>query len=124
MKLELAQYRALEAFAKFGSDLDKSTQQQLRRGARLMEVMKQLQYSPVPVEEQVITIVAATTGYMDDLPTGSVKQYEQQLIDFMRASHADILDSITVKKEITEDVKTRLTAALDGFTERFKATLS
>lgn len=124
LKLELAQYRALEAFAKFGSDLDKSTQQQLRRGARLMEVMKQLQYSPVPVEEQVITIVAATSGYMDDLPTGSIKQYEQQLIDFMRASHADILDSITVKKEITEEVKTRLTAALDGFTERFKATLS
>jgi len=123
LKLELAQFRALEAFSKFGSDLDKSTQQQLRRGARLMEIMKQQQYSPIPVEEQVLSIYAATNGHMDDLPLEHVRRYEMELIEFIRAAHSSVLETISMKKEITDDAKTELNGALAQFTERFKATL-
>lgn len=124
LKLELAQYRALEAFAKFGSDLDKSTQQQLRRGARLMEIMKQQQYSPVPVEEQIVAINAATLGYMDDIPVEHVRRYEEELLEFVRHGNADVLELIATKKDLTDDVKARLKEVLDAFTERFVATLS
>lgn len=123
LKLELAQFRALEAFSKFGSDLDKSTQQQLRRGARLMEIMKQQQYSPIPVDEQVVSIYAATNGFMDDLPLEHVRRYEVELIEFIRAAHSNVLETISMKKEITDDAKTELNGALTQFTERFKATL-
>ncbi len=123
LKLELAQFRALEAFSKFGSDLDKSTQQQLRRGARLMEIMKQQQYSPIPVEEQVVSIYAATHGHMDDLPLEHVRRYEMELIEFIRAAHSSVLETISMKKEITDEAKTELNGALAQFTERFKATL-
>jgi len=124
LKLELAQYRALEAFAKFGSDLDKSTQQQLRRGARLMEIMKQQQYSPVPVEEQIVAINSATLGYMDDIPVEHVRRYEEELLEFVRHGNADVLELIATKKDLTDDVKARLKEVLDAFTERFVATLS
>lgn len=123
LKLELAQFRALEAFAKFGSDLDKATQQQLRRGARLMEIMKQQQYSPIPVDEQVVSIYAATTGQMDDLPIEHVRRYEMELLEFIRASHPQVLETISMKKEITDEARTELNAAQAQFTERFKATL-
>jgi F-type H+-transporting ATPase subunit alpha len=104
LKLDLAQYRALEAFARFGSDLDKTTLQQLRRGARLLEVMKQPQYSPVPVEDQIVVIYAASSGFMDELPVESIKKYETELLEFVHAGHANII-------------------ALKSFTERFAAAL-
>ena len=124
LKLDLAQYRALEAFAKFGSDLDKTTQQQLRRGARLMEVMKQQQFSPVPVEEQIVVISAATMGYMDELPVESVKAYETVLVETVRNAHPDLLELLATKKDLSDDVKAKLKEVLDTVTERFKATLS
>ena len=124
LKLDLAQYRALEAFAKFGSDLDKTTQQQLRRGARLMEVMKQQQFSPVPVEEQIVVISAATMGYMDELPVESVKAYESVLLETVRNAHRDLLELLATKKDMTDEVKAKMKEVYDTVTERFKATLS
>ncbi|MBU3741921.1 MAG: F0F1 ATP synthase subunit alpha [Candidatus Kapabacteria bacterium] len=124
LKLDLAQYRALEAFAKFGSDLDKTTQQQLRRGARLMEVMKQQQFSPVPVEEQVVVISAATMGYMDELPVESIKAYESVLLETVRNAHRDLLELLATKKDMTDEVKAKMKEVYDTVTERFKATLS
>jgi F-type H+-transporting ATPase subunit alpha len=123
LKLELAMFRELEAFAKFGSDLDKSTQQQLRRGARLTEILKQDQYCPVAVEKQVILIYAATNGYLDELPLESLKRFEQELFEFIDGAHSDIVSTIGVQKEITADAKTKLDAALGGFVEGFKRTL-
>lgn len=123
LKLELAQYRALEAFAKFGSDLDKSTQQQLRRGARLMEVMKQQQYSPVKIEEQIVVIYAATTGRMDELPIEHVRRYETELLDYMRTAHGTVLETLARVKEINDEVRKGLDTAMDSFTERFMASI-
>ncbi len=123
LKLELAQYRALEAFAKFGSDLDKSTQQQLRRGARLMEVMKQQQYSPVPVEEQIIIIYAATKGYMDELPTTSVKRYETELIEYVKTAEAGLIEKLSMDKALTDEIVEMMESTLKTFTERFAATV-
>lgn len=124
LKLELAQYRALEAFAKFGSDLDKSTQQQLRRGARLMETMKQQQYSPVNVEDQVISIYAATNGYMDELPVEEVKRYETELIEFINTSHPDIISGLAQTKAISDELGQKLKSAVSSFTERFASVLA
>ncbi len=124
LKLELAQYRALEAFAKFGSDLDKSTQQQLRRGARLMEVMKQQQYSPVPVEEQIVTIYAATNGFMDELPVTEVKRYEQELLETVKVSSPELLQKLQRDKALTDEIVQMLNTLLTSFTERFAATVA
>ena len=123
LKLELAQYRALEAFAKFGSDLDKATQQQLRRGARLMEVMKQTQYQPVTVEVQIVTIYAATKGHMDSLPVEQVRRYERELVEYVNVSHADLLDKLSIEKALTEEITTALDSLISSFTERFTASL-
>jgi len=123
LKLELAQFRALEAFAKFGSDLDKSTQQQLRRGARLMEVMKQTQYSPVSVEIQVVTIYAATKGHMDELPLTEVKRYENELIEYVKTAHAPLIEKLSVEKALTDEITGALDEILTTFTERFAATV-
>ena len=124
LKLELAEYRALEAFAKFGSDLDKATQQQLLRGARLIEVMKQAQYSPVPVEEQVITIYSATKGYMDKLPLTAIKQFENELIAYVKASHPELIQKLKEDKALTDEIVGLLKNVLDTFTERFVATVA
>ena len=123
LKLDLAQYRALEAFARFGSDLDKTTLQQLRRGARLLEVMKQPQYSPVPVEDQIVVIYAASNGFMDELPVESIKKYEAELLEFIHAGHANIIDGLRTQKALTDDIVANLNAALKSFTERFAAAL-
>ncbi len=123
LKLDLAQYRALEAFARFGSDLDKTTLQQLRRGARLLEVMKQPQYSPVPVEDQIVVIYAASTGFMDELPVESIKKYETELLEFVHAGHANIIEGLRTQKALTDDIVANLNAALKSFTERFAAAL-
>jgi F-type H+-transporting ATPase subunit alpha len=123
LRIELAQYRALEAFAKFGSDLDKSTLAQVRRGARLVELLKQGQYQPMPVEKQVVVIYAGTNGHLDEIPVGEVGRYEQEFLDMMDLKHAEFLLEIARKKQLTEDISTRLKDILTSFTAAFKSSL-
>jgi F-type H+-transporting ATPase subunit alpha len=119
LRLELAQYRDMAAFAQFGSDLDAATKRQLDRGVRLVEVMKQGQYVPQPVEKQVAIIYAATMGFVDALPTAAVQKYEHELYSFLEAKHAGVLKGIREKKELTDDVKKPLDAALQEFAKIF-----
>jgi F-type H+-transporting ATPase subunit alpha len=122
IKGELAQYREMAAFAKFGSDLDAATQRLLNRGERLTELLKQNQYAPVPVEEQVVLIYAGTRGYLDAMPTAAVRRYEAELIEWMRARKADLLDAIRTKKDIKADgIEDRIKGALDEFRGVFQA---
>lgn len=120
MKLELAQFRAMEAFAAFASDLDKATQQQLARGRRLVEVLKQGQYSPVKVEEQITMIFAASNGFVDAYPETDVKTYEKEMIEFLKNKHGDILKTISEKKAISDDTKKALLGALEEFKAIFQ----
>jgi len=116
LKGELAQYREMAAFAKFGSDLDAATQRLLNRGARLTELLKQAQFSPVPVEEQIVLIYAGTRGYLDKLPVGDVRRYESELVAWLRARKADLLGSIRTKKDIkAEGIEDQIKKALDEF---------
>lgn len=124
LKLDLALFRELEAFAKFGSDLDKSTQQQLRRGARLTEILKQKQYSPLAVERQILIIYAATQGYLDDLPVETLQRYEAELLELMDTRHKNLLDAIADKKSLEDDIVAGLKEVLNAFTSAFKATLA
>jgi F-type H+-transporting ATPase subunit alpha len=94
LKLDLAQFRELEAFATFGSELDKVSAQQLERGYRLTELLKQPLHSPLPMEEQVISIFAGTNGYLDDIPTGDVRRFENELLEYFRTRKSDVLESI------------------------------
>jgi len=119
LKLELAQYREMAAFAQFGSDLDATTQRMLARGSRLVEVLKQGQYRPLPVERQVVTLYAATSGYVDSLPLEAIGRYERELESFMDGQHAEIYREILEKRELTDDLKKKLNAALDQFKGRF-----
>ena len=124
LKLDLAQYRELAAFAQFGSDLDAVTKKQLARGERLVELMKQQQYSPMTVAEQVAAIFAGTRGYLDDIKTQSVVEFEKALLDFLRGNRPGILDKINQSGELTEDSEKELGKAiqefLDGFSAAFK----
>jgi F-type H+-transporting ATPase subunit alpha len=119
IKLELAQYREMAAFAQFGSDLDASTQRLLNRGARLTELLKQPQFNPLPFEEQVVSIFAGTNGYIDALPVNDVVRYEAALLADMRANHADILTAIRDSKDLADDTKAKLKSALDQFAKTF-----
>jgi F-type H+-transporting ATPase subunit alpha len=119
IKLELAQYREMEAFAQFASDLDAATQRLLARGARLTEVLKQPQYSPLPVEEQVVVIYAGVRGYLDKIEVGKVTAFEQQLLSELRAKGQDILETIRTEREISEATEERLKAFMDGFATTF-----
>jgi F-type H+-transporting ATPase subunit alpha len=119
--LSLAQYRELEAFAQFGSDLDAATQRQLARGARLVEVLKQPQYRPVPVEQQVVIIFAVTNGYLDDVDLPHIRQWERDLIAYLEASHPAVLTDIRTKKALDDDLTNRLKAAITAFKPRFVA---
>ena len=121
LRLDLAQYRELAAFAQFGSDLDKATKDKLDRGARLLELLKQPQYQPLPVEEQVASLYAATRGFIDSLPVESVGAFERGLLDYLRNSKADVLNDIKTKKVIDEDIEKRLNAAIEDFKKGFKA---
>jgi F-type H+-transporting ATPase subunit alpha len=103
LRIDLAQYRELEAFAKFGSDLDPTTQQQLNRGERLVEILKQDQYDPMPVEEQVVIISVATEGWLDDVPTEEIGDYEEELLERMRLRHDDMLTEIRESGEMSDD---------------------
>jgi F-type H+-transporting ATPase subunit alpha len=121
LRLELAQFREMAAFAQFGSDLDASTKRQLERGERLVEVMKQGQYAPLPVEKQIVIIYAATNGHLDTLPVAAVQRYERELYSFLEAKHAQVLTDVKEKKELTPEVTAKLDAALGDFAKAFEA---
>ena len=119
IKGELAQYREMAAFAQFGSDLDAATQRLLNRGARLTELLKQPQFSPLKTEEQVAVIFAGVNGYLDKLPVASVGKFEQGFLSYLRSEGSAILDAIRTEKAISDDTKSKLTAALDSFVKSF-----
>jgi F-type H+-transporting ATPase subunit alpha len=120
LRLELAQYREMAAFAQFGSDLDQATQRQLNRGSRLVELLKQGQYEPLPVEKQILIIYAGTNGFADDLPLTALKKYEQELYSFIESRHADIFADILKKRELDADLRAKMTGALEEFKRVFK----
>ncbi|OBX20739.1 F0F1 ATP synthase subunit alpha [Erythrobacter sp. QSSC1-22B] len=119
MKLDLAQYREMAAFAQFGSDLDASTQKLLNRGARLTELLKQPQYSPMPFEEQTISIFAGTNGFLDAIPVDRVNEYEAAMLSHMRSEHGEVLDTIRTTGKFEDDTKSKVVAALDAFAKQF-----
>jgi len=119
IKLELAQYREMAAFAQFGSDLDAATQRLLNRGARLTELLKQPQFSPMPVEEQVLSIFAGTNGYLDKVPVERVTEYESAMLSYMRSEHADVLAEIRTTQKFEDDTKAKVVSALDTFGKQF-----
>ena len=121
MRLDLAQYRELAAFAQFGSDLDKATKAKLDRGARLVELLKQPQYQPMPAHEQVASIYAATRGHMDDVPVERIREFESKMLAFMRDSKKDALEAIKEKKVIDEAVEKSLTEAIAAFKQTWQA---
>ncbi|HEX8355102.1 MAG TPA: hypothetical protein VF611_19515, partial [Pyrinomonadaceae bacterium] len=115
LRLDLAQYRELAAFAQFGSDLDRATQAQLARGQRLVEILKQPQYRPLGVEQQVLILWAATTGQLDDIPVDQVRRFEADFQRFIETSHPGTLNAIREKKSLTDDIKQGLTQAVSDF---------
>jgi F-type H+-transporting ATPase subunit alpha len=119
IKGELAQYREMAAFAQFGSDLDATTQRLLNRGSRLTELLKQPQFSPMPVEEQVVVIFAGVNGYLDPLPVPKVRAFEDGLLRMVRSQHSEILDSIRTDRELSNETRDRLKAALDAYARTF-----
>lgn len=119
IKLELAQYREMAAFAQFGSDLDASTQKLLNRGARLTELLKQPQFSPMPFEEQTVSIYAGTNGFIDTVPVADVNRYEAAMLSYMRADHADVLTAIRDSRELGKDTEAKLKEALGQFAKTF-----
>ncbi len=123
LRLELAQYRELEAFSQFGSDLDDATLFQLNRGERLVEILKQPQYEPLAVERQVLIISAAAMGFLDDIPVDSVGRYEQDLYHFVASEHEDIFEGIRATGEIDDTLKEKIEEALTTFGEKFKELL-
>ena len=119
IKGELAQYREMAAFAQFGSDLDASTQRLLNRGARLTELLKQPQFAPLKVEEQVVVIYAGVNGYLDPLPVAAVRKFEDGLLRLMREEHGEVLDAIRTQKEISDETGRKLKAAVDAYAKAF-----
>ena len=121
LRLELAQYRAMAAFAQFASDLDKASQRQLARGARLVEVMKQDQFVPMVVEKQVVSIFAATNGYVDEIPITEVRRYEREMLSFVEGSHGAIFEALRGKPVLTDELTAQLHDALKEFAGIFVA---
>ncbi|MGH2778895.1 MAG: F0F1 ATP synthase subunit alpha [Actinomycetota bacterium] len=119
LRLDLAQYRALEAFAEFGSDLDKASQAQLERGARVVEILKQKQFTPYSVEDQIISIWAASNGFLDDLPVEKVQDFEVKLLDFMRSRYGGIGEGIKDTGKLEEDTAEKLRSAIDEFKQSY-----
>jgi F-type H+-transporting ATPase subunit alpha len=119
IKLELAQYREMAAFAQFASDLDASTQQLLARGERLTELLKQPQYRPMAIEEQVASLFAGVNGYLDGIAVGDVTRFEQQYMDALRDKGADILATIRSEKAMSDDTTATLKSFLDDFVKTF-----
>jgi len=121
--MDLAQYRELEAFAKFGSDLDKSTQQTLRRGSHLVELLKQDQYVPMAVEKQVASIFTGTNGYLDELPLTEVQRFEKEFLEMMEMKYSNVLDAIAQTKDLSKDLETNLHSIAKEFILKFKGTI-
>ncbi|MBC7985285.1 MAG: F0F1 ATP synthase subunit alpha, partial [Sphingomonadaceae bacterium] len=119
IKLDLAQYREMAAFAQFGSDLDASTQRLLNRGARLTELLKQPQYQPMPMEEQVVSIFAGVNGYLDGIPTDQVTDFEASFLSHMRHDHGDVLSEIRTTEKLEDDTAGKLKGILDDFVKTF-----
>ena len=122
LRLDLAQYRELAAFAAFGSDLDAATQAQLTRGERLVEILKQPQYAPLPMEKQVTILYAGANGYLDSLPVDTLKDYETEMYSYIESNDASIFADLKEQEEFTDAIKDKLNKALDAFGETFKAT--
>jgi F-type H+-transporting ATPase subunit alpha len=122
LRLDLAQYRELAAFAAFGSDLDAATQAKLTRGERLVEILKQPQYQPLPMEKQVTIIYAGSNGYLDKLPVNTLADYEKELYSYIESNDPSIFTDLKEKKEFTAEIKDKLNKALTSFGETFKAT--
>ena len=120
IKGELAQYREMAAFAQFGSDLDASTQRLLNRGARLTELLKQGQFSPLKTQEQVCILYAGVNGYLDELEVNRVGAFEEGLLNSLRANNADLLNDIAAKQELDDDISARLKKATDEFAKSFE----
>ena len=121
MKLDLAQYREVAAFAQFGSDLDAATQQLLNRGSLLTELLKQKQFTPLPFEDQVVTIFSGTAGYLDSLDVSDVGPFEEKLLATVRASHSDLLDTIRTDGEVSDEVEGKLRTIVEGAVDSYKA---
>ncbi len=121
LRLELAQYRELEAFAQFGSELDAATQKQLARGERLVEILKQPQYAPMPVEDQIMIIYAAVNGFLDDVPVKEVRQFEHELHGFMRTQHPEVGQTVRSSGKLDDELIEQLKAGLDAFKEQYRA---
>ena len=120
LRLDLAQYREMAAFAQFGSELDKTTRAQLARGERMVELLKQDQYQPYPVVHQIIIIFAGTNGYVDDISASSVRRFEKELIKFVDAKYEDMKKEIKEKKILDDDLKARLRAMIEEFKNTFQ----
>jgi F-type H+-transporting ATPase subunit alpha len=121
LRLDLAQYREMQAFAQFASDLDASTQRQLARGERLVELLKQPQYEPVPVEHQVLAIFAATQGLIDTIPVNQVKTYQDELIAYFESEHKTVIDELRATAKLDDSVRDGLTKGINSFNARFNA---
>jgi len=121
LRLDLAQFRELAAFAQFGSDLDKTTLAQLNRGQRMVELLKQDQYVPMRVEHQILVIFAGTNGYVDDVPVPAVKRFESEMLKFVSSKHADLLKDIATKRQIDDEMKSRIKNAIEEFKKGFSA---
>jgi len=124
LRLDLAQYRSLAAFAQFGSDLDKASQAQLNRGQRLTELLKQNQFSPIPVEKQVLSLFAGVNGYIDDIPVSDVRRFEAELRSFAENGYPGVLQAIREKKELSPDIKQQVESLIKEFKQRFAAAKS
>jgi len=120
LRLDMAQFRELEAFAQFGSDLDEATQRQLNRGQRLVEVLKQGQYQPMNAEKQVAILFAGANGYLDEWPMEAVADYEKQMLEFMESKYPEILSEIKEKNDISDNLDEKMRKALDEFKKAFQ----
>jgi F-type H+-transporting ATPase subunit alpha len=115
LKLDLAAYRELEAFAQLGTELDKATQRQLDRGARLVELLKQPQFKPMPVEQEVMVIYAGTQGFLDDVPVNRVQEFQNSFLQYVDTSHAGLREALASKRELTGEIEGQLKQALTDF---------
>src|ERR1019366_6139040 len=119
LRLDLAQYRELAAFAQFGSDLDKASLAQLNRGRHMVEILKQRQYQPLPVEKQIVIIFAGTNGYLDDLPVEQCRKFEDELYRFVDNAHRGLWDEIRTRKVLDDDLRKKVIAVIEEFKARF-----
>jgi F-type H+-transporting ATPase subunit alpha len=119
LRIDLAQYRELEAFAEFGSELDRASQQQLERGARVVEVLKQLQYRPMPIERQVVSIWAVTNGVLDDVPVDDCKRFEEELLEYVGTRHGELYEHLRTEGTMTDEIEATLRSAAEDFAKQF-----